>query len=428
MPLDPSIAMSVQPLQVENPMNGLMNMLKIKQARAEISANEKALSDSNKLNALYSQAYSQQTGGNIDRDALYQSAAQQGMGEQIPSMQKTFADSDLAQAKADKENVELVDAKLKQSRGMLDTVQTPEQYLAWHEANHADPILGPMLAKRGITAESARKQIIQALQTPGGFEQQLQKSALGLEKFTTQFTQSANNIASNAVTMRGQNMADARARRGQDMMFNTPQYVETNEGLVALPKKLPYGQSPTSMPVMGADGQQLKKSSKQGPMSATLQKELIESDDQAQAGKAIISTLQNALKINKDAYSGYGAKTRAMLASNLIPGDTPGADTTIDLDNMMTGQALESLKTTFGGMPTEGERKILLDMQASADKTPAQRESIMKRAIEAADRRQKFAEKKASAIRSGEYLKGETGSAPPAPTGRSLDEIFGGGQ
>jgi hypothetical protein len=142
---------------------------------------------------------------------------------------------------------------------------------------------------------------------------------------------------------------------------------------------------------------------KGGPMSVTLQKELLESDDTVQSAKNVVGMLEAAKKINKDAYSGYFAKGRAVLASNL-PGATPGADATINIDNMMTGQALENLKATFGGMPTEGERKILLEMQASVDKTPKQREDIMDRAIAAAKRRSEYAGSKAKSIRSGEYL------------------------
>ena len=150
---------------------------------------------------------------------------------------------------------------------------------------------------------------------------------------------------------------------------------------------------------------------RQGPMSVILQKELIESDDVIQSSNAVVNILGEAKKLNSKAYSGYGAKARAVLASNL-PGNNQGADATIDLDNMMTGQGLESLKSIFGAAPTEGERKILMDMQASADKTPAQREAIMDRAIGAAKRRGSFADNKAKAIRDGTYL---TQGVPAAP-------------
>ena len=149
-------------------------------------------------------------------------------------------------------------------------------------------------------------------------------------------------------------------------------------------------------------------------MSATMQKELFEADDTVQSGRNVIGILNGALKINKDAYSGYGAKQRAVLRSNL-PGQSEAADATINLDNMMTGQALESLKLVFGGMPTEGERKILLEMQASADKTPGQRKSIIERGIAAANNRVKFNASKAKSLRGGTYL-----TDAPEPAGATF--------
>ena len=130
---------------------------------------------------------------------------------------------------------------------------------------------------------------------------------------------------------------------------------------------------------------------------------MFEADDNIQAGKNVISTLTEALSLNEKAYSGFGAKQRAVFRSNLLPGNTDSADATILLDNLMTNQALNSLKMTFGGMPTEGERKILLDVQASADKTPAQRKEIIERAIEAAKNRVIINTNKAKALRLGTH-------------------------
>lgn len=139
-----------------------------------------------------------------------------------------------------------------------------------------------------------------------------------------------------------------------------------------------------------------------GPMSVTLQKELIESDDTAQTSKSVISSLQRAKAINEAAYSGWGASTRAKIVSNV--GSSDGADATVELDNILTGQGLEQMKAIFGAAPTEGERKILMDMQASSDKTPKQREAILDRAIAAAERRATYAQSRAGAIRGGTYL------------------------
>jgi hypothetical protein len=137
-------------------------------------------------------------------------------------------------------------------------------------------------------------------------------------------------------------------------------------------------------------------------MSPTMQKEVFEADDTVQSGRAVINILTQAKDLNDKAYSGWGAKGRAVITSNL--GGSESADATINLDNMMTGQALESLKLVFGGMPTEGERKILLEMQASADKTPGQRKDIIDRAIKAAQTRVAFNEKKGKALRDGTYM------------------------
>lgn len=210
-------------------------------------------------------------------------------------------------------------------------------------------------------------------------------------------TSLTTNANTNATAQRGQNMTAGTAAAGRAQ--SATQHAAT----------------------LGLQREKLGAPGKSGPMSVTLQKELLESDDGVQSSKAVVDILNEALKINKTAYSGYGAKGRAILASNL-PGATPGADATINLDNMMTGQALESLKTVFGGMPTEGERKILLDMQASADKTPVQREAIMTRAISAAQRRGEYAKQKAKSIRSGAYLSEGMPEAAADPLDSLLDK------
>lgn len=180
-----------------------------------------------------------------DRTGNYNALLRAGRLDEAQKYKKSNADIAETQGKADEQRVKLIDAKLKQSRSYLDSVRTPEQYIAWHEANHADEVLGPALAARGVTAAQARASIIQAIETPGGFEDLLKKSALGIEKFTelnkptiqtqnlggtsrmsavpglggaprvlseTPITQDANSVASNATTIRGQNMTANTAR------------------------------------------------------------------------------------------------------------------------------------------------------------------------------------------------------------------------
>ena len=293
---------------------------------------------------------------------------------------------------------------------MLDGVSTPEQLIAWHEGNHTDPVLGEFLKQRGITAQQSREKIMQALQTPGGLERLINESKLGAEKFIElnkpqyqsvntgnamsivslpglggspqtvreapilQSEQSKAEIASRereaarnrAVTMRGQDLTDARVR-------------ESNE--IARDKKTAAGVK----------------------LSPTEQKELFEADDTVQSGVGAISSLKKALELNNKAYSGVGAGTRATIMSNL-PGQSEAADATIALDNIIMDQALSQMKAIFGGNPTEGERAILLDLQASASKTPTQRKAILDRAIASTQRRVEFSRKKADDLRTGKYM------------------------
>lgn len=163
--------------------------------------------------------------------------------------QKTTAD-------VSKTNNDVLKERMAMSRQGLEGIQTPEQFMQWHESNHKDSVIGPYLAERGITADQSRARIAQALQTPGGFEQLLRESKIGMEKsmenqfntqnygggqrviaspkygngpanvvpgsevantatpealLTDQRTRS-EGAANRGVTVRGQNMTDARAK------------------------------------------------------------------------------------------------------------------------------------------------------------------------------------------------------------------------
>jgi hypothetical protein len=148
---------------------------------AKMEEYTRGVSETNKLNQLYSGALG--SDGKVDRLKVLSGAASGGLGSKIPGLQKGWADQDKAQGDVDKQKSDMIDARLKQSKTFLDNIRTPEEYIQWHEANHKDPVLGPALAARGVTADQARSSITTALQQPGGFERLLQQSALGLDKF-----------------------------------------------------------------------------------------------------------------------------------------------------------------------------------------------------------------------------------------------------
>jgi hypothetical protein len=165
------------------------------------------------------------------------------------------------------------------------------------------------------------------------------------------------------------------------------------------------------------------KSGANRPMSATAQKELIQTEEEMQGAHAGMKSLDQALALNDQAMGFSGAGMLAGAGSFLPESVRPKAiDATVELDNILTSGALPQLKAIFGGMPTEGERKVLLDVQGSSGKTPAVRKEIFERAKEALQNRLRFSGQKTEQLRKGTYFTGEGGLdttvSPPgqAPT------------
>lgn len=150
------------------------------------------------------------------------------------------------------------------------------------------------------------------------------------------------------------------------------------------------------------------------PLSPTAQKELFEADDTVNASQNAKTALTRALELNTKAYEGALAGPRAAVISNIPGAPKEGANAAVDLNNIVTGQALEQLRATFGGMPTEGERKVLLDVQGSVNMTAPQRKEIWERAIKMVERREKLAKERADQLREGTYFKPAGGPTVPA--------------
>lgn len=165
-----------------------------------------------------------------------------------------------------------------------------------------------------------------------------------------------------------------------------------------------------------------KKQEQPQKLSTTEQKEIIESMDGIAAGERAIAALGRASGLNDSAYAGFFAGARAALVANArhATGATPSkaADDTKLYETIVTEQALSQLKSIFGAAPTEGERRILTEMQASVDKTPAQRKAILERAVEAANARIASERRKLELIKTGEYKT----PSPASGAGSSGDE------
>lgn len=190
----------------------------------------------------------------------------------------------------------------------------------------------------------------------------------------------------------------------------------------APPKAAPvpsgYQASPTGLaPVPGgpADPATIaaQNAARRSPLMAGDRKELFEADEGIQAAGNVTRLLDHALDLNDKAYSGIGASKRSYLESvlpdwaspdSLTGGSVESANATQELQNTVMQQVLDNLKATFGGMPTEGERQVLVDVQGSVNQSPAVRKAIFERAKMAAQKRIVFNKMKASSLREGSYF------------------------
>ena len=260
--------------------------------------------------------------------------------------------------------------------------------------------------------------------SPQTVEQLVQQGMTAKDRLQMQRDERRNALEERKLGLMEQRMMQGGQSSGLDAQDKGWEVKETANGLVRV-NKYTGDVAPVTM-----EGQTLKgkqSGTAKTNLSATAQKELFEADDMITSGQNVISALDQALSLNNKAYSGYGASERAAVRSNL-PGESEEANATVDMNNIITGQALESLKATFGGMPTEGERKILLELQASVDKTPKQRESILKRAKEMAARRVEVNRKKADALRKGTYMTESfdagVGMQDQAPAEDNIDDLL----
>jgi hypothetical protein len=158
-------------------------------------------------------------------------------------------------------------------------------------------------------------------------------------------------------------------------------------------------------------------------LTATDKKAILAADDMVGTNQAVLKALDEAMVLNDKANEGWFAGARASVGNNLpdwaVPDAISSPDSsaaTTNLDNAVVGQALTQLKAVFGGNPTEGERKILLDLQGSSSQPKHVRKEIFERAKRAADARLAINMREADQLRGGSYFKpGGGSSGGPAP-------------
>lgn len=249
MPIDPSIPLQVQGLKVDSGANQLAMM----ESAAKLGEYSQNLERTNALR-------------NLDRsdpnyiNKVYQIDPKTGMA--LESHASTIKKNTAQASKYESENIA---ERIKLQREKLGNVSTPEQFLAWSNSNHDDPVLGSYFASQGITREKSNAQTMDTLKKPGGFQQLMGSAMLG----------SAELYKQNNISKTDQARLDQAAKHHIENL-NKPQYMQTDAGLVALPNVLKPGQAPVGTMVTGPTGENLGRPLKEIP--ASVNKAIIEND------------------------------------------------------------------------------------------------------------------------------------------------------
>jgi hypothetical protein len=220
MPIDPSIALQARLPQFDNPLAQMAQVSQLQHAQKQnrladltFAGKEREMQQENALSQVYKSALG--SDGAIDRNKLYSGLAQGGLGAKLPGIQKGFADQDKSQREAERAGLQQAIEKQAiisqyagaakdqtswdqglaalQSMG-VDVSQVPQQF---------DPQTAAMLRDRSLTGAQQLEQVWKQK----GYD-------LDISKFGYQ---QQNDATNRAVTMRGQNMTDARGRDTNDI-------------------------------------------------------------------------------------------------------------------------------------------------------------------------------------------------------------------
>lgn len=161
----------------------------------------------------------------------------------------------------------------------------------------------------------------------------------------------------------------------------------------------------------------------QQPLTAGDKKAILEADSNVMSTQNVLTLLKEAEELNPKTNTGWTAGIRASIGNNLPDWLVPDAisskessKATTNFENLTVGQALSQLKSTFGAAPTEGERKILMDLQGSVNQPVEVRKDILRRARMLAEKRLAEQQSIADGLRGGTFYKQGGGVKPAATT------------
>jgi len=188
MPLNTNLLRPPAAIEFPDQINRLAQFSQIQNAQNQnalaqytLAAAQRGENVKSALDRAYLKAYNPQT-GQIDPSRLRGAVIESQIGSELPAIEKSIAEVEKAQLARKKEFGEVVNQKLAQSKGLLANVDSNEGFLAWYDANNADPVLGEYFKSRGMNNQQARAALSAQLAQPGGLQRLIAISASSLDK------------------------------------------------------------------------------------------------------------------------------------------------------------------------------------------------------------------------------------------------------
>ena len=116
-----------------------------------------------------------------------------------------------------------------------------------------------------------------------------------------------------------------------------------------------------------------------------------------------ISVLARAFAINPDTFDGTWAGIAQQKVTEQMDPDDPRVLATRAQRNLLGRGAIEKLRASFGGNPTEGERAALMDLEGLDSKSKTERELIMANTYRLLKARKIREQERVNLIRSGQF-------------------------
>jgi hypothetical protein len=188
-PIDYTIPGQFKGVQIESPINRMAAIEQLENARNQnalaqfqLGAAQRAETKETNRMRLLSEAGDDET---AVANALLKSGDVAGYSAYV----KSIADRKTQKLTQTKTTGDIVTTRLAQSQSFINNLNPDDpdagpKFLAWHEANHNDEYLGPLLASRGVTAEQSRDKINAAIaKGPRAIADLINQSRLGIDKF-----------------------------------------------------------------------------------------------------------------------------------------------------------------------------------------------------------------------------------------------------